>query len=287
MNKLRQGWIGIAGLGSLVLFPLILFGAADVITWQHLFWHGRGTSAVPLADMTMASKSTLVLLLILFSAAGAGYAARITYVARRMVRSRRQMQEELAQRLSPMPRELIPVAMKNSGVRFMILSDPTPAAFTFGTRRPTIVVSSSMRDILATPALAAILAHEFHHVLYQDYTAEQLFHLLIQAGPFFGLRGLYAHYLTIREIRADQYATRVQNTSNHLIEAVVNTIHARRPAGTGEPAWNSVWEARIAALTEPQGVRLNPGFSAVWPLTILPLAGVLLLIVTSYSVSCH
>jgi hypothetical protein len=289
MNKFRQGWLWLTGLTALLLLPVVLFGAADVITWHHLYWNGPHLAA-PAADMTMASKSTLRLILGLFTAAGLAYLARIAVAAARMVHNMQATAHSLSLHLTGLPAEEIPVPMQDSGVRFMMLAGSTPEAFTFGIAQPTIVVSSAMRNLLSAPALSAIMAHEYHHVLSQDYAIQQMFMLMNRVFPWFGITGIYRHYLTVREVKADQYATRWQKTSEYLIEAIVNTIHAARsttPAFPGEPAWNSVWQARIDALTQPETVSLKLSLRAVWPLMLLPLAGVLMLLVTSYRVSCH
>jgi beta-lactamase regulating signal transducer with metallopeptidase domain len=197
--------------------------------------------------------------------------------------------------LSPLPVSAIARPHAHGpAIRFCELETDVPQAFTYGWLHPTIVISQGLRDRLDGKALSAILAHEIHHAQAHDYLIQQLFLTVIKAFPWVGVKPLYAEYLTIREIRADKFATAWQQTTDHLIEAIVITLRALKLTGSqefpSETGWNSVWQARIEALREESGkppAEDRPISRALWVATIVPGASSAVFLATSLSIFCH
>ena len=290
MNSTPASWIWLAGLSSLTAFPAVFLGVLDAIAWHHLNWALMKTSMHP----AMASPFPwwLLLLLGLLTLALGGYLYRVIRTARLLLRDQARMAKSLEPYLCPMPARDVPPGLGQIGrVRFMTLADRAPHAFTYGTRRPVVVVAQSMQQLLDPFALSAIIAHELYHVRAQDYATQQLFLLLIKTLPWFGLTRLYVQYLTIREIKADQYATAWQETPDHLIQAIVATIRELKKQkavpSPGEPAWASGWQARIDALASPESFSAHPKMGMLGPFIALPTAGSALFLATCMIIACH
>lgn len=290
MNSTPVSWIWLAGLSSLTALPAVLLGMLDAIAWHHLAWAIMKASMHP-AMAGMFPWWLLALLALLTTALG-WYLYRVARAARLLLQDRRRMATALAPHLCPMPARDIPPGLGQiGGVTFMTLRDGAPHAFTYGSRRPVIVISQSMQQLLDPQALSAIIVHELYHVRAQDYATQQLFLLLTKTLPWFGLNRLYAQYLTIREIKADRYATAWQQTPDYLIQAMIATIRAlkqhKAAPSPGEPAWTSGWQARIEALASPDSLAPHPKMGLLWPFLALPTAGSALFLAACITIACH
>ncbi len=290
MNSTPASWIWLAGLSSLAALPAVLLGVLDAVAWHHLAWAIMKASMHP--AMAGAFPWWLLALLALLTTALGWYLYRVVRAARLLLQDRRRMATALEPHLCPMPARDVPPGLGQiGGVTFMTLRDSAPHAFTYGARRPVIVISQSMQQLLDPQALSAIIAHELYHVRAQDYATQQLFLLLTKALPWFGLNRLYAQYLTIREIKADQYATAWQQTPDYLIQAMIATIRAlkqhKAAPSPGEPAWTSGWQARIEALASPDSFAPHPKMGVLWPFIALPTAGSALFLAACITIACH
>ncbi|TYP70749.1 M56 family metallopeptidase [Paenibacillus methanolicus] len=139
--------------------------------------------------------------------------------------------------------------------KIIVVRCEEPIAFTFGFRRPLIVLSTGLLKLLDIGELAAVIHHERFHQRYHDPVKTYLLH-------FFGavlwyipiLRWGHARYKLTREILADRYAIERQGTPASLSGALVKML---RYGQTGRVAVAHVSFAdtgvnqRIRQLLEP------------------------------------
>ncbi|WP_020375545.1 M56 family metallopeptidase [Sulfobacillus thermosulfidooxidans] len=268
---------------GLALLPGLLLILAAVITYRHMAW-----SMMQKPDTSPSGLTVLFVVFILLSLA---YFLRLGYATYAIVKNSRQTIERIAPQLAPFPLSDLPAFFANQKIAVRMGLWESPDAFTYGVVHPTIVISRRLHQILDAPALTAILAHEVHHVRSHDYALQQIFLVILRAFPWLPLESVYRFYLTAREIRADQFAIVWQHTADHLMQAMVTTIHALREQPhsqfSGETAWNSVWQARINALINSETVPLSPEARTLFSAALIPFATSAVLAITSLSLFCH
>ncbi len=118
-----------------------------------------------------------------------------------------------------------------SGREVLMLPDPIPRAFCAGLLRPRIVLSAGTFARLSPPELAAVLAHEEHHVARRD--ALRLLSLRVLADALFFLplaRRLANRHSVMVEIAADRAAT---DTAGRSALARALLSFSPEPAGVG------------------------------------------------------
>jgi hypothetical protein len=106
------------------------------------------------------------------------------------------------------------------------ISLPGPLAFTAGLRRPIIVVSSSLRNILTRPQRHALLRHEIAHARAGDVLKNLLFECLLLPHWPATARRLRALWRQALEETADDAAAS-RGGATHLAEALVAAARAQ------------------------------------------------------------
>ncbi len=283
LSKFAYTWVLV--LSAMVLLPLLLLGAAIIITDHHLAWVRM--------HHPMTWYPELFILLGILIVVASLYVWRLGYGITWVIRSNRRTLAELSTRMAPfpqddiaIPQELVP---RNASVKVGLWNSPD--AFTYGIIHPTIVISASLLALLDGAGLVAILAHEVYHARSHDYALQQVFLTVLKAFPFLPLESLYRVYLTAREIQADRFAINWQNTRDPLLRAMLTTIHALHDESEakllGGPAWNSVWGSRIDALVDGGQVNLFAETHVLLRALAMPFATSAMLAATSWSLFCH
>jgi Zn-dependent protease with chaperone function len=91
--------------------------------------------------------------------------------------------------------------------RVQLVPDPVPWAVTHGLIRPCVAVSSGLLELLGPEEVAAVLAHERHHVLRRDPLRLWLARAVVGPAAWVpGVRGLLEAFATASELAADAFA---------------------------------------------------------------------------------
>lgn len=119
--------------------------------------------------------------------------------------------------------------------RVDLIQTPVPLAFCYGFIQPRVCISTGLVALLAPDALAALLWHEYYHLLRGEplrmalgraWTAMFFFLPLAQA--------FYSRYLVAKEIDADRYACAQQGSPAALATALYVLLDW--PEGPPDPA---------------------------------------------------
>ncbi len=279
------GWL--LTLAALIGVPGLLLLLTSILALHHALWLGMKPSSSEFASVLAYTLFTLAALL------WAAFTARLIWAAHTVISRRQAVLARLEPALSALSLTGVSYPRVRRPIRFCEMDADLPQAFTYGSMHPTIVISRGLRGRLSHKGFAAILAHEIHHTQVHDYLIQQIFLSIIKAFPWLGIKKLYTHYLTQREVRADQFAATWQQTPHHLIEAIAVTLRALGTASArdfpSETGWNSVWQARIAALSpESEPPSVTPLFLRLpWGAVIVPGASSALFAAASLSMFCH
>ena len=148
-----------------------------------------------------------------------------------------------------------------------VIAGTRPEAFCAGYLRPSVYISQGALDLLSTPELDAVLAHEQHHRLVRDPLRFALGRILSEALFFVpALRLLHDRYADLAEVNADRAAVRASAGRQGLaglgaagcsMQALPRERAASRPARVdsllGQPArWRMpIWlmAASLAAVS--------------------------------------
>jgi Zn-dependent protease with chaperone function len=110
---------------------------------------------------------------------------------------------------------------------------PAPLAFCFGVRRPRIVVTRGLVDLLDDSELGAVIGHEGHHARRHDPLRLALARAAGRAlGYLPGMQDLVQHFVLLTEIAADRAAIAQAGSRRALASAVVKL--AAQPIGPRE-----------------------------------------------------
>jgi hypothetical protein len=189
-----------------------------------------------------------------------------------------------------------------------VIAGTRPEAFCAGYLRPSVYLSQGALDLLSTPELDAVLAHEHHHRLVRDPLRFALGHILSQALFFVpALRLLHDRYGELAEVNADRAAVRASAGRQTQLASALLVFDASAPPGAsgisparvdsllGQPArWHLpissmvtslaavsalsllTWQAgRVASLHATFNVPFLSSRPCVVMITLLPLLGCL------------
>lgn len=107
----------------------------------------------------------------------------------------------------------------------IVLSHPTPAAFTMGFIRPKIIITTGLYHLLSQEELEAVVVHEVYHkenrdplkVFLLSLSSSVLWYIPIQ-------KWFYRQYKVVQEVLADEFAIQRQGTVVHLGSALVKMV---------------------------------------------------------------
>lgn len=128
--------------------------------------------------------------------------------------------------LHPLPSELVAIA-KRLGLseQLQLFSNPRPFAFCVGLRRPAVVLTTGLLNLLDQDALAAVLCHEGHHLRHRDPLKLLFVRTLGDAFFFLPLvRDLGRAYEVHKELAADAEASRAPNGQLGLARALIKLL---------------------------------------------------------------
>ena len=116
------------------------------------------------------------------------------------------------------------------------LETARPVAFCYGWLRPRICLSRGALAGLDDPEVAALLLHERHHMLSYDPLKTALAYVLSRVFFFLPIvSSLRKQYILAREVEADQYVLRCQQTNEALLGALCKTIIRRGNGRVRQP----------------------------------------------------
>ncbi|MCG7335670.1 M56 family metallopeptidase [Sporosarcina sp. ACRSM] len=117
---------------------------------------------------------------------------------------------------------------------FLIFSHPVPLAITMGFKRPKIVLSTGLINLLNEEELKAVITHEMAHKTNRDPLAIFLMTLCAATMWYIPiLKWFSQQYGIIKELQADEYAIEQQGTSVHLGSALLKMLKAGQPENMG------------------------------------------------------
>ena len=113
-----------------------------------------------------------------------------------------------------------------------VIVGTVPEAFCAGYLRPSIYISQGARELLSTPQLEDVLAHEHHHRLVRDPLRFALARILSQALFFVPvLRLLRDRYAELAEVNADRAAVRASAGRHSPLASALLVFDASAPPG--------------------------------------------------------
>lgn len=174
----------------------------------------------------------------------------------------------------------LPVRLARAGAsldlrgRLIYLDDPRLAAFCYGFLRPRIALTTGLLARLDDEELAAVLAHERHHLQRRDPARSVATHALAAAAFMFPVAPVMRQRLEARvELAADRAALAV--TPRGALAGALLTVLAGGEATVVGAARLSATDARIAHLTG------NPMLPAIPIKSAVVSLGVLIVIATA------
>lgn len=190
---------------------------------------------------------TLLTLPLLVVATGLAHGVRVQMRTRRVLR-------RLAPSVERLPRELErPAAEAGLGNGIEVAVTNELIAFTYGLRRPRVLLSTGALAALSRAELTAVLAHEAHHVRRLDPLRVYLAEVASRAFALVPLLGEIAQYFVeSTELAADRHAM-TRAGRRPLAAALVKFLESPRPAATPCLALEGPHDRRIAHLLEPRG----------------------------------
>src|SRR6201995_3071484 len=113
-----------------------------------------------------------------------------------------------------------------------VIAGTRPEAFCAGYLRPSVYISQGALDLLSTPELDAVLAHEQHHRLVRDPLRFALGRILSEALFFVpALRLLHARHGDLAEVNADRAAVRASAGRQTSLASALLVFDASAPPG--------------------------------------------------------
>ncbi len=109
--------------------------------------------------------------------------------------------------------------------RLDLVDMESPVAFCYGWMRPRICVSTGALAGLHKREVAALLLHEYHHLLRRDPLKTAVSRILAAAFLFLPIvQALHDQYMVAKEIDADEYALHVQGSEQPLLAALYKLL---------------------------------------------------------------
>ncbi|MBS4210601.1 M56 family metallopeptidase [Bacillus sp. FJAT-50079] len=111
----------------------------------------------------------------------------------------------------------------------LVLSHPTPMAFTMGFVNPRIIVTTGLIHFLTQEELKAVISHEMYHKKNRDPL--KVFLLSLSSSMMWYIpiqKWFHQQYQVIQEVLADEYAIKQQETSVNLGSALLKMLKLGR-----------------------------------------------------------
>ena len=224
-NIILGALLGISALFAAVLTArLIFFGAAGTFELTAMVVGAFSACIYFLAELRQLPIAAVVLVMLVVSSCGALAWNALTYVRQRRVLN--------GLPLEPMQGPLADVARQAGATTLYRTPAQRPAAFCFGLRKPSVVVTDGLLDQLNPSEQAAAVWHEAQHARVREplkcLTAR------LAAKTFFWMplvSDLLQRYLLVKELDADRTAAG-QTSPRALAGALCQVIGAPTPAGT-------------------------------------------------------
>jgi Zn-dependent protease with chaperone function len=204
---------------------------------------------------------------VVLASAAAGLAGA-AWVSVRAVRGSRALRRLARSRRVPCPsRVRAATAGLGPGLDIDVVDAGEAFAVTYGLLRPRILVSSGLAGALGTESIAAVLAHERHHVRHRDPLRLLAFRVAAGYGCWLPASGWLARRLALRrELSADLAAARWTSRAD-LADALLKlaslsacpALAAARPGGDEARSL----EARVAQLEGARPGRPRPALGRV------------------------
>lgn len=230
--------VGMA-LGPYLLLGVFACGALSLAVWELV---ASGPAAVAGTPAGWGALGFLVV-----AALGALAAVRSLY---RQASATRRLAAFVREHRVATPPQLERAASHNR-VRVDLLDIGEPYAFTYGLRRPCVVVTSGLLATTSAAELDAVLAHERYHAANLDPLKTVIARVIPSAFFFLPvLTHLRHRYLVGRELAADRHALR-RSGSGSIAGALYKTATAPTPSLLHTAAaigGNELLEIRIAQL---------------------------------------
>lgn len=231
--------------GITLLFAIAVDRGAPAHAAGLLLWACTSTSQVAGGVVSLL----LLSLPLLVVTAGLVHGVRVNWRTRHVLRRMAPSNEGL-------PRELERAAAESGLANSVDVAQTDElVACTFGLWRPRVLVSTGAVSVLTPAELAAVLAHEAHHVRWRDplrvYVAE------VVRGAFAPLPllgNLARHFAESSELAADRYAI-TRAGRRPLAAALVKFLESPRSAEMPCLALKSAHDPRVAHLLAPNGFR--------------------------------
>ncbi|QTD39797.1 M56 family metallopeptidase [Sporosarcina sp. Te-1] len=111
--------------------------------------------------------------------------------------------------------------------RIIVLSHPSPTAFTMGFFHPKIIITTGLFHLLDQDELEAVIGHEVYHKENRDPLKVFLLSLGSSVMWYIPIQKWFYHqYKVVQEVLADEFAIRQQETVIHLGSALVKMVRA-------------------------------------------------------------
>ncbi|MBS4220953.1 M56 family metallopeptidase [Bacillus sp. FJAT-49711] len=111
----------------------------------------------------------------------------------------------------------------------LVLSHPTPMAFTMGFVRPKIIITTGLINLLNNDELKAVISHEMYHKENRDPLKVFLLSLSSSIMWYIPIQKWFHHkYRVIQEILADEFAIKQQDTYVNLGNALLKMLKVGR-----------------------------------------------------------
>jgi beta-lactamase regulating signal transducer with metallopeptidase domain len=209
----------------------------------------------------------LVAVSVVLASAAAGLTAA-AWVAARAVRGSRTLSRLARSSRAPCPSRIMAAAAGlGPGPDIEVVRADEPFAVTYGLMRPRILVSTGLAEALSVKGIAAVLAHERHHVRHRDPLRLLAVRLAAAYGCWLPAAAWLARNLALRrELSADLAAAR--RTSRADLAAALLRL-ASLPACPALAAARSAaderrsLEARVTQLEGSQPRRTRPAMGRI------------------------
>ncbi|MBS4201595.1 M56 family metallopeptidase [Bacillus sp. FJAT-49732] len=111
----------------------------------------------------------------------------------------------------------------------LVLSHPTPMAFTMGFVSPKIIITTGLINLLNNDELKAVISHEMYHKENRDPLKIFLLSLSSSIMWYIPIQKWFHHkYRVIQEILADEFAIKQQETYVNLGNALLKMLKVGR-----------------------------------------------------------
>ncbi len=148
----------------------------------------------------------------------------ISKVVKQYIGSRKMMRKLLANREITHTASLIE-RFKPINQHIMVIRHAQPLAFTAGLRRPLVVLSTAMIEMLSDEELDAVVHHEIYHQQNHDTYKIFMMQLIARSLWFIPLvRWSLNNYNIMSELMADEYAVRQSGSEQGLGSALLKLI---------------------------------------------------------------